>query len=388
MANSNGIIDPFVVKYDNAQGISTGGDDARFGLGGLTMGLPSSSFGYATGVYPASYDSSGITDLRVGPQSSPNMTVLIQPGNYVAGRTSHGAYFGGFTAAQTLVIPTANGSNPRYDVIVIRNRDGGITGDGTVTQSAFPFVIQGTPAASPVAPSGSVTDGDVVLAYVYVGAAVTSITSANVIDRRLYATAAGGIYPKPSYDARMGGYEGQYRDNSDTNALERFDGAGNWIAIASPSTWNQFSPVLFATTSATNVNLGTGGQYVGRWQVTGKRLDLNYYWHWGTSGYNGGWGPIISYLPSGLVSAPYNQWINSHLWVHNTALTADFAGEALVGASSNIVRPWFPINLTDNRGAGYQVAATNAAVGTGIPLVPGGFPEGGDLTISGSIEIA
>lgn len=66
-------------------------------------------------------------------------------------------------------VTAADGTNPRFDLAVSRA--------GTVT------VLAGTAAANPVFPTFLSTDA--VLAAIYVGAGVTTITSVDIIDKRL-----------------------------------------------------------------------------------------------------------------------------------------------------------------------------------------------------------
>lgn len=70
----------------------------------------------------------------------------------------------------TLTVSTADATNPRIDVVSVDS-------DGVVSITA------GTPASSPSAPSISATS--LALANVAVGAAVTSIVTANITDRRV-----------------------------------------------------------------------------------------------------------------------------------------------------------------------------------------------------------
>jgi hypothetical protein len=86
-------------------------------------------------------------------------------------------------ASVTATITTANPSNPRIDLVVATVSDAYYS--GSLNQVAF-SVIAGTPAATPVAPSAPVNS--ISLATIAVGAAVTSITSANITDLRTLST--------------------------------------------------------------------------------------------------------------------------------------------------------------------------------------------------------
>lgn len=103
-----------------------------------------------------------LSGCAVTQQGSPNMTVAVATGVVV------------YNGAQIIVlaangtITTAPSTNPRFDLVTISNA-------GAVV------VVAGTAAANPVFP----TTTNVVLASVYVGVNVTSITTADVIDKRL-----------------------------------------------------------------------------------------------------------------------------------------------------------------------------------------------------------
>ena len=84
-------------------------------------------------------------------------------------------------ALNTLTITTANATNPRIDAVVLELDPVA----NTITQK----VVAGTAAASPVAPTLTQTDSgtyQLLLAYVAVGAAVSSISAANVTDARTF----------------------------------------------------------------------------------------------------------------------------------------------------------------------------------------------------------
>lgn len=73
-------------------------------------------------------------------------------------------------AADTVVIGTADATNPRIDLVVI-------------TSAGAKAIRAGTAAATPNPPA--LTTDDVVLAIVYVPALATTMTSANIYDRRM-----------------------------------------------------------------------------------------------------------------------------------------------------------------------------------------------------------
>ena len=63
----------------------------------------------------------------------------------------------------------------------------------------------------------------------------------------------------------------------------------------------------------------------------------------------------------------------------------DVAGLALIQASSNIVRPYFPYGGPIRP---YKIANSVGVGGGSVPLVNGGFAQGGTLHISGLLELA
>ena len=98
------------------------------------------------------------------------------PGTQVA---NQGQYYMLNDGTISVTVPAADPTNPRIDLIVAQIVDtqyGGASNTGEVVD------VSGTPAASPVAPSAPANS--LVLAQVYVGAGVTSITSANITDER------------------------------------------------------------------------------------------------------------------------------------------------------------------------------------------------------------
>ena len=84
-------------------------------------------------------------------------------------------------ALNTLTITTANATNPRIDAVVLEL--------DPVANTIVQKVVAGTPASTPVAPTLTQTDSgtyQLLLAYVAVGAAVSSISAANVTDARTF----------------------------------------------------------------------------------------------------------------------------------------------------------------------------------------------------------
>lgn len=111
------------------------------------------------------YEQHGVTTgCLVSAQGTPNMTVAVAAGSVLNQNVAASV------AAQNATITPADPTNPRYDLISVSNT-------GTVTVTA------GTPAATPVQPDNT----DVRIAFVYVAAGATSITSDTIQDVRDFA---------------------------------------------------------------------------------------------------------------------------------------------------------------------------------------------------------
>lgn len=119
-------------------------------------------------------DGSAGTGVRSGcavtAQGVPDMTVAVASGTVAVGGTAAAV------TAGNLAIGAAHATNPRIDLVVVSS---------TGTKS----VVAGAPAAAPVYPA--IPASSVVLAAVYVPAAVTAITSTMIVDKRVTVASAG-----------------------------------------------------------------------------------------------------------------------------------------------------------------------------------------------------
>lgn len=122
-----------------------------------------------------------------------NMTVDIAAGVAVlAGDDAAGQGNYLIEGSETLsgaTIPTADGSNPRIDLIGIQLRDP--SEGGSAGRDAVFSVVSGTAAASPAAPS--VPDSFLLLASVLVPAGATSIDDGDITDERSPARLAHDV---------------------------------------------------------------------------------------------------------------------------------------------------------------------------------------------------
>lgn len=388
MSNVATLTDPTWVTRDSSNALGNTAMDARLGMAGLADPSTSSTYGFATGVFPGSASGSTILDCQVVQAASANMTVQVQPGNYQVGRANLGAYLGAVTGNTTVTVSGSNGSNPRVDYVILRVREP--TVDGTVTATAQLLVLPGAPAATPSesAAAAQMTDGDLLLAAVTVRAGTTSVLQADISDRRVYAKARGGIGVKSASDASNGSYPGDRRWNLATANDEVWTGSG-WIPLASPSAWTAFTPRLLCSGTGTDIGLGSSSTRLGRYIQLGKVLHFNYYFRWGAQPWNGGYGRVYTLLPTGMTAPTYSQWVQAHLWVNNQGLSADYKGQAGIGGffGQTQLQPVFTKGGGADDDGYYTISgqATNGA-GTGYPKIAGSYPEGGELTISGSIE--
>lgn len=138
-----------------------------------------------------------IEGLQVTANGTPNMSVNV-PYGVAAIPTGSGAtayrYFVGLDATENVTIPTANGSNPRNDLIVLWV-DKSVTPNQSVTNNSNNMlkisVVSGTPASTPADPNTAAIQAAIgasnpyiILARVVTGAGVTQINSGNITDLR------------------------------------------------------------------------------------------------------------------------------------------------------------------------------------------------------------
>lgn len=129
--------------------------------------------------------------LQVTANGTPNMSVNVATGVAFIPGTENGAqgtYFVENDATVNLSINTAPGAGlNRIDIVVAKVQDQFYSG---ATNAWSLAVVAGTAAASPSAPSAP--NNAIILAQVFVGALVSSITTGNITDTRFYASTIGG----------------------------------------------------------------------------------------------------------------------------------------------------------------------------------------------------
>jgi hypothetical protein len=153
-------------------------------------------------------------DLAVSQRAAgANLSVDVAAGRcIIAGGSiaNQGTYIALSDAVQNVPIATPNATNPRIDIVVAqihdKQADGGTSYGWTIN------TVQGVAASSPVAPSTPTSA--LLLAQVAVAANATSITTANITDRRPLA----GVGDIPKWDfSGTSGTPQTIAANTDTN---------------------------------------------------------------------------------------------------------------------------------------------------------------------------
>jgi len=169
----------------------------------------------------------GDVDLAVAANGTPNMSVNVAPGVGVVKGTqsiAQGAYVVGADATENLTIATADGTNPRKDLVWIRVRDSEESGSD---DDCLLGITTGTPAGSPSDPTPPANS--LVLARVTVPAGASSITGGNITDLRTHAFALGGVCYCTSASLPNPARVGQLVYERDQDRVRVYDGAA-WKA--------------------------------------------------------------------------------------------------------------------------------------------------------------
>jgi Ni,Fe-hydrogenase III small subunit len=134
------------------------------------------------------YTRGSCQDLKVMASAVPDANITIRAGacfvrgTQVADQGMYHVYNDADMVIPLLTNNPANASNPRYDVVVARLQDQQYSGAADLPTIEM---VTGTPAASPAIPA--VPSNCLILANVLVPAASTTVTQANITDRRVPA---------------------------------------------------------------------------------------------------------------------------------------------------------------------------------------------------------
>src|ERR1700722_551079 len=185
-----------------------GGDDLR--NSGVTALL------YPLG--PASGTSAGAptgvlgTGLKVSASSGMNVTVSGGSFAVSSPTASNGGYIACLASDITLTVAASDPSDVRIDLVCAT-----VVDNGNSTSLGKIQIIEGTPiGSSPSPPSTPASSAR--LAYIAVGAGVTSIVSGDITGERSYTCAVGGIVPQPMAFAPAG-YNGAYGYDAPSDRL-------------------------------------------------------------------------------------------------------------------------------------------------------------------------
>lgn len=191
-------------------------------MGGLLAGSFTAG-GVGTRTRPGIHNTLG-NQMSVTANGTPNMSVNVAPGlAFIAGTESsfQGMYFCHNDGTVNLSIATAPGTGlNRIDLVVAQVLDQFYSGASNQWKLA---VITGTAASSPSPPTAP--NSSLVLAQVFVGANVSSITSGNITDMRQWATGLGGIVKCTSSTHPQNLGIGDVIWESDTNRFYYWNGS-------------------------------------------------------------------------------------------------------------------------------------------------------------------
>ncbi|GAA2346991.1 hypothetical protein [Dactylosporangium salmoneum] len=219
-------IDPSFIDA-SAGSPSYSGQKLRLGVITPFVAGSSSSLGVRSGVRPTG---SG-TDLLVQAQASPNMTVKVNPGVIILQggiSTTQGAYTWTLDATKNVTIAAAHATLARTDLIVVRIRDANVDTSGA--RDGDVIAITGTAGGGvPSLPTDATYQ---TIAQIAVGAAVSSIVSGNITDKRVFTAGLGGVLlctssTEPAANTVM---TGQPAHRSDRGLLRYSDGS-NWQTV-------------------------------------------------------------------------------------------------------------------------------------------------------------
>jgi hypothetical protein len=215
-------------------------------LGATTPAGPLQS---RSGILPGTYDG----QYRVGglwmSGNAGTMTAVVYHGRAVIqGTTTQGAYPVALDEDITVTFADGDAQYGRIDLLVLRVYDDAYDGSGR-TEAAVE-IVQGTPAAAPVAPT--TPDLSLPLFQVSVPAGTSAGTggipwATSNTDLRTTLVSAGGILPVYNNATVAGSYPGQYQDNDESGFLTRWNGTA-WVRY--PKALGGIAPAGAVTTGS------------------------------------------------------------------------------------------------------------------------------------------
>lgn len=202
----------------------------------------------------------GPSDFAVTASGTPDMNVHIATGAaFIQGTetTTQGVYGFVSDASVAVLMGASDGTNDRISLIVAQILDAGYSGASNIGQIVE---VAGTPASSPVAPA--TPKNAIVLAQVRVPKLATSITNANITDKRVIFRPLGDhnvnvrAHRTAAWSTGTGGiYVGFVYDTTDSDPGGRFN-ASTGVYTVNVAGRYEVKAKVRATSSAVNQTIG------------------------------------------------------------------------------------------------------------------------------------
>lgn len=172
--------------------------------------------------------------------------------------------------------------------------------------------------------------------------------------------------------------------------------------------WEEFEPPLWATglepsgaslnhaaaqadsRAREAINLGTGGTRRGWFIRIGNRMHVRYAFNWGSPPWDGKTGTVVTELPPGVSTDPGGiHYFHGHLWTTSGSEgNMDFVGSAFIHPGGRTIYWLFPRSASDCRLRQYTIAGPTAGSRSwSVPYIATGWPEGGILTLQGTLHV-
>ena len=301
-----------------------------------------------------------INGLAVTQDSPLGMSVLVSKGRCMIDSADDYPYLGFTDANEVVTITAADGSNPRIDAIVAYVDLSVVDSTNANNPGAFEIVaVAGTPAGAPNPPNdGAVStviglgNPFIRLAHVTVGAGVTTITTGNVSDQRVFVGLPDGFIR-----------------SSDTLGQGVVKNENLYTGVGEPGgEWDSYTPTF--------TNLSGGNLTYARYKIIGKTCFFRIRYAITGANVSGG----VSYtLPvaahSTYQGTSYNSIIGEVHYLDNGSSYA--LGGTLIANSTTTA-----ILYVFNAGGTYALQSGLTA------SVPFTWANGDAIAITGSYEIA
>lgn len=260
----------------------------------------------------------GSNSFKVQEKATPNMSVDILSGPAFTGHdeiTPGGLIFDYNDATVNVVVPAADATNPRKDLVILNNRDKTHSGVNADSQLS---VVPGTPAASPAEPNPTSAGfkNYQVLAMLDIPAASTSVINARITDRRQVIGPSWAV-PNGTAQYPAAPFVGQPVYDISTQTLKVWDGA-TWTTPYQRD-WTSFTPVVLNAGQAAVAKTVNYAKYARHGKLIIAEVDL------ALTANSAGSGAIRVDLP---VTAARNGLIVGTFNFYDVSITTGFVGMA------------------------------------------------------------